>query len=141
MGAVTHEIEEPGLEPFWSLRIFSTMETAEELIKVNIDKYEKIDAFLAECRVNEGRVAFKEEMEKLLKRNPTLLTAAQPATNITGPLANVGKGKEKVEPKPAEDKPQFNFPPQGGIGPTDTELGRDTATAAAPSLESFKEPG
>jgi hypothetical protein len=39
------------------------------------------------------------------------------------------------------EKPQFNFPPQGGIGPTDTELGRDTATAAAaPSLESFKEP-
>ena len=37
---------------------------------------------------------YKEEMEKLLKRNPSLLTATQPATNITGPLANVGKKKE-----------------------------------------------
>ena len=44
---------------------------------------------------------------------------------------------------PAEKKPEFNFPPQGGIGPTDMELGRgDTATtpSAAPSLEAYKEP-
>jgi hypothetical protein len=42
----------------------------------------------------------------------------------------------------AEKKPEFNFPPQGGIGPTDMELGRgDTATpSAAPSLEAYKEP-
>jgi hypothetical protein len=41
------------------------------------------------------------------------------------------------------EKPQFNFPPQGGIGPTDMELGRgDTAAtpSAAPSLEAYKEP-
>jgi hypothetical protein len=81
---------------------------------------------------------YKEEMEKLLKRNPSLLTAAQPATNITGPLANVGKGKEKVEPKPAENKPQFTYPPQGGIGPTDAELGRNAPADAAP--EAYKEP-
>jgi hypothetical protein len=44
---------------------------------------------------------------------------------------------------PAEKKPEFNFPPQGGIGPTDMELGRgNTATppSAAPSLEAYKEP-
>jgi len=81
---------------------------------------------------------YKEEMEKLLKRNPSLLTATQPATNITGPLANIGKGKEKVEPKPAENKPQFTYPPQGGIGPTDAELGRNAPADAAP--EAFKEP-
>jgi hypothetical protein len=81
---------------------------------------------------------YKEEMEKLLKRNPTLLTATQPATNITGPLANVGNKKEKVEPKPAEDKPQFNFPPQGGIGPTDAELGRNAPADVAPAP--YKEP-
>jgi len=30
---------------------------------------------------------YKQEMERLLKRNPALLTARQPATNIIGPLA------------------------------------------------------
>lgn len=40
---------------------------------------------------------YKEEMEKLLKRNPSLLTARQPATNIIGPLANVQrKGTESA---------------------------------------------
>jgi hypothetical protein len=38
----------------------------------------------------------------------------------------------------AEKKPQFNFPPQGGIGPTDAELGRNAPTDAAP--EAYKEP-
>lgn len=32
---------------------------------------------------------YKEEMDKLLKRTPNLLTATQPATNIIGPLANI----------------------------------------------------
>lgn len=82
---------------------------------------------------------YKEEMEKLLKRNPTLLTATQPATNIIGPLANVQRKKEKVESKPAEEKPQFNFPPQGGIGPTDTELGRNAPTPDS-ALDVYKEP-
>jgi hypothetical protein len=83
---------------------------------------------------------YKEEMEKLLKRNPTLLTTAQPATNLIGPIANIGSRKKDEGTAPAAtDKPQFNFPPQGGIGPTDLELGRDApATAAAP--EAYKEP-
>jgi hypothetical protein len=38
----------------------------------------------------------------------------------------------------AEKKPQFNFPPQGGIGPTDAELGRNAPADAAP--EPYKEP-
>jgi hypothetical protein len=38
----------------------------------------------------------------------------------------------------AEKKPQFNFPPQGGIGPTDAELGRNAPADAA--LEAYKEP-
>ena len=38
----------------------------------------------------------------------------------------------------AEKKPQFNFPPQGGIGPTDAELGRNAPADAAP--EAYKEP-
>ena len=37
---------------------------------------------------------YKQEMEKLLKRNPALLTAKQPATNIIGPLANVQRKKD-----------------------------------------------
>jgi hypothetical protein len=40
---------------------------------------------------------------------------------------------------PAEKKPEFNFPPQGGIGPTDSELGRNAPAPAAPSLEAYKE--
>ena len=40
------------------------------------------------------------------------------------------------------EKPQFNFPPQGGIGPTDMELGRNApAQAQAPAApEAYKEP-
>ena len=83
---------------------------------------------------------YKEEMEKLLKRNPSLLTATQPATNLIGPIANVGSRKKDEGTAPAAtDKPQFNFPPQGGIGPTDLELGRD-APAAAAAPEAYKEP-
>jgi hypothetical protein len=74
---------------------------------------------------------YKEEMAKLLKRNPSLLTATQPATNIIGPLANASNKKENAPkqdnaPK-AQETPQFNYPPQGGIGPTDLELGRNAA--------------
>jgi len=52
------------------------------------------------------------------------------------------RGESFGTTQPKTDKPQFNFPPQGGIGPTDIELGRgDTATTpAAPSLEAYKEP-
>ena len=83
---------------------------------------------------------YKEEMEKLLKRNPSLLTATQPATNLIGPIANIGSRKKDEGTAPAAtDKPQFNFPPQGGIGPTDLELGRD-APAAAAAPEAYKEP-
>jgi hypothetical protein len=42
---------------------------------------------------------YKEEMEKLLKRNPSLLTAKQPATNIIGPLANVQRKGEETTKK------------------------------------------
>jgi hypothetical protein len=42
---------------------------------------------------------YKQEMEKLLKRNPTLLTARQPATNIIGPLANVQRKSEETTKK------------------------------------------
>ena len=81
---------------------------------------------------------YKEEMEKLLKRNPTLLTATQPATNLIGPIANIGSRKKEEAPK-KEDTSQFTYPPQGGIGPTDLELGRD-APAAAAAPEAYKEP-
>lgn len=38
-------------------------------------------------------------MEKLLKRNPSLLTAQQPATNLIGPIANIGSRKKKIHLK------------------------------------------
>ncbi len=67
---------------------------------------------------------------------------------VQGPLEAVGRAarsgksiKEYYNEKPAtpaEKKPQFNFPPQGGIGPTDAELGRNAPTDAAP--EAYKEP-
>jgi hypothetical protein len=41
--------------------------------------------------------------------------------------------------QPKADVSQFTYPPQGGIGPTDLELGRD-APAAAAAPEAYKEP-
>ena len=41
-----------GKEPFWTLRVFSTLETSEELIRPNVDKYDKMDAFLAGVRLH-----------------------------------------------------------------------------------------
>jgi hypothetical protein len=82
---------------------------------------------------------YKEEMEKLLKRNPSLLTAQQPATNLIGPIANIGSRKKEDTPK-KEDTAQFTYPPQGGIGPTDVELGRNAPDAAAAAPEPYKEP-
>jgi hypothetical protein len=46
--------------------------------------------------------------------------------------------KESTRAESAPQKPQFNFPPQGGIGPTDLELGRNAPAPAAP--EAYKEP-
>jgi len=52
---------------------------------------------------------YKEEMEKLLKRNPTLLTARQPATNIIGPLA-APKNKTTAPASTGSNKP-ISVPP------------------------------
>ena len=52
---------------------------------------------------------YKEEMEKLLKRNPTLLTARQPATNIIGPLATP-KNKTTALASTGSNKP-ISVPP------------------------------
>jgi hypothetical protein len=46
--------------------------------------------------------------------------------------------KESTRAESAPQKPQFNFPPQGGVGPTDAELGRNAPAPAAPEM--FKEP-
>lgn len=82
---------------------------------------------------------YKEEMEKLLKRNPSLLTTQQPATNIIGPLANIGSRKKEDTPK-KEDAAQFTYPPQGGMGPTDAELGRNAPAPADNAPAAYQEP-
>ena len=83
---------------------------------------------------------YKEEMEKLLKRNPSLLTAQQPATNIIGPLANIGSRKKEEDTSKKEDTARFTYSPQGGIGPTDVELGRNAPAAADNVPAAYQEP-
>jgi hypothetical protein len=56
---------------------------------------------------------YKQEMEKLLKRNPTLLTARQPATNIIGPLANVQRKTDNS----AAPAVRANVPPPANYVP------------------------
>jgi hypothetical protein len=48
--------------------------------------------------------------------------------------------KESTRAESAPQKPQFNFPPQGGIGPTDLELGRNAPAPAPAAPEAYKEP-
>jgi hypothetical protein len=82
---------------------------------------------------------YKEEMEKLLKRNPSLLTATQPATNLIGPIANVGSSRKK------EDTSKVN----ASVPTTKTSSDEDTgpyiggqapAAAPPPAPEGYKEP-
>ena len=82
---------------------------------------------------------YKEEMEKLLKRNPSLLTATQPATNLIGPIANVGSSRKK------EDTSKIN----ASVPTTKTSSDEDTgpyiggqapAAAPPPAPEGYKEP-
>jgi len=82
---------------------------------------------------------YKEEMEKLLKRNPSLLTATQPATNLIGPIANIGSSRKK------EDTSKIN----ASVPTTKTSSDEDTgpyiggqapAAAPPPAPEGYKEP-
>eukprot|EP00960_Hanusia_phi_P071417 767548-Hanusia_phi.AAC.15 len=74
---VTNEIEEPGQEPFWSLRIFTSC-SPDGLISENTSKEEKIEAFTAECRTNQNQEAFVLAMRKQHKL-PSTDEAAAPA--------------------------------------------------------------
>ena len=103
MVPVTNTIEEPGEEPFWTLRVFSTVEISEELIKVNTDKYDAIDAFVGECRESEGREAFNE---KLAQEAAAKEAAAAAAAAAAGP----------VSAEPSEEAPPSEAEPEGGAG-------------------------
>ena len=72
---------------------------------------------------------YKEEMEKLLKRNPSLLTAKQPATNIIGPIANIGSRKKEDTPKVNASVPTTRTSTDEDTGPYTGEQ----APAAAPA--------
>jgi hypothetical protein len=72
---------------------------------------------------------YKEEMEKLLKRNPSLLTAKQPATNIIGPIANIGSRKKEDTPKVNASVPTTRTSTDEDAGPYTGEQ----APAAAPA--------
>uniref|UniRef100_A0A7S4NSV2 Calpain catalytic domain-containing protein n=1 Tax=Guillardia theta TaxID=55529 RepID=A0A7S4NSV2_GUITH len=74
---VTNDIEEPGQEPFWSLRILTSI-SPDGLISENTTKEEKIDAFTAECRTNQNQEAFVLAMRKQNKL-PSSDDAAAPA--------------------------------------------------------------
>jgi hypothetical protein len=56
----------------------------------------------------------------------------------TAPKGSIISSSANVPAK--TDKPQFNFPPQGGIGPTDLELGRNAPASAPAAPEAYKEP-
>ena len=103
MVAATNVIEEPGEEPFWSLRIFSTAETSENLIQPNVDKYEAMDAFIAECRENGGREAFKQMLAKeAAASGPVSAEASQeaPASEPAGGGVDGEEGAQAPEPWP-----------------------------------------
>jgi hypothetical protein len=57
---------------------------------------------------------YKEEMDKLLKRNPDLLTTTQPATNIIGPLANVQRTASVAPAKTIAAVPPNYTPDEAG---------------------------
>jgi hypothetical protein len=84
---------------------------------------------------------YKQEMEKLLKRNPTLLTAKQPATNIIGPLANAQRKTDNSAapavranvPPPANYVPdEAGSPYIDGMPPMVSGAAPAEAAAAAP---------
>ena len=83
--------------------------------------------FLDPIAAMQGTSGGGDSPYEIFKRRPTLFNKD-----------NFDYNKEFNEPK-KEDKPQFNLPPQGGIGPTDLELGRG-APAAAAAPEGYKEP-
>jgi len=84
--------------------------------------------FLDPIAAMQGTSGGGDSPYEIFKRRPNLFPLSE----------RFDYNKEFNEPK-KEDKPQFNFPPQGGIGPTDLELGRD-APAAAAAPEAYKEP-
>jgi hypothetical protein len=80
---------------------------------------------------------YKEEMDKLLKRTPNLLTATQPATNIIGPLANVqrseGVGKTESSYTPPVYLPGAdNEDAATGMGMRDLLAPKTSVNSAAP---------
>ncbi len=101
MVAVTNVIEEPGEEPFWTLRIFSTAETSENLIKPNVDKYAAMDAFIAECRESGGREAFKQMLAKEAAASGPVSAEASQEAPASEPAGGGGDGEEGAQaPEP-----------------------------------------
>lgn len=84
--------------------------------------------FLDPIAAMQGTSGGGDSPYEIFKRRPTLFPLSE----------RFDYNKEFNEPK-KEETPQFTYPPQGGIGPTDLELGRD-APAAAAAPEAYKEP-
>jgi hypothetical protein len=92
-----------------------------------MDAYGDQDLSMDELRRQEAlrKIREKEELERqeflkasapqLAKKEPKVAPASVPTTTPV-----------------AEAKPEFTYPPQGGIGPTDAELGVGAQVAAAP---------
>ena len=59
---VTNEVEEPGQEPFWTLRVFTTG-ASEEIVTRSTSKFDRMDEYLGECRESETREAFVESLK------------------------------------------------------------------------------
>lgn len=81
--------------------------------------------------LDELRVA--AELEKRKKREEAereeFLKEAAPQLAKKEPKAKPAPTTAKTEPVVAETKPQFTYPPQGGIGPTRAEMGADVPEA------------
>ena len=89
-----------------------------------IDPYGEQDYSLDELRVAE---ALKKRREKEEAEREAFLKEAAPQMAKKEPKAKPVPTAAKVEPVTTEIKPEYTYPPQGGIGPTRAEMSADVS--------------
>jgi hypothetical protein len=100
------------------------------------DPYGSEDYSLDELRVEEE---LKKRKEREEARRQEFLKEAAPQLAKKEPKAKAAPTTAKVEqPAAPEVRPQFTYPPQGGIGPTRSEIGADIpATPKAATSQTY----
>jgi len=86
--------------------------TPQDLIKVNIDKNDKVDAFVSECRESEGREAFKE----MLATEAAAAAAAASAATAAAEEGPLPVAANKDAPSADGDEDAGGAEPEGVAG-------------------------